>query len=119
MISFCDIRAYLDAIAQKNGLLANSPHGAFWRTDYRSFTTGQVPNVGDPIPILDPNHPLQSPFFRILVDPAGFGGLPQMPAGGPFITDAGYQVTLADGTQLTGQQIQDNISSWLQNGFPP
>jgi hypothetical protein len=117
MTRFKDIQAYLDAIAQKNGNLGNSPHGAFWNADYNTFKTGQVPNLG--VPIMDVNNPLQSPFYLILITPEGFQGFPQMPAGGPFITDAGYQATLADGTQVTGDQIMRNMAEWLKNGFPP
>jgi hypothetical protein len=116
MIQFRDVQAYLDAVAQKNGKLADSPHGAFWNTDYTSFTTGQVPNVG--IPIMDTTNPAQSPFYLILINPKGYQGIEQMPPDGPYITDPGYQVTLADGTSVTGKQIVDNIADWLSHGFP-
>ena len=116
MISFKDVQAYLDAIAAKNGAIDDSPHGAFWQTDYNTFTTGTVPNVG--VPIMNAAVPLQSPFFVILTDPAGFQGIPQMPGGGPFITDAGYQVVLANGKTITGADIIANLKSWLGSGFP-
>jgi hypothetical protein len=117
MIGFADIKAYLTAIANKaNNSIENSPHGAFWDTDYTTFTTGIVPGVG--VPIMDRTDPLKSPFFVILTDTNGFNGLSQMPEGGPFITDTGYSVTLGDGTTPTGQQLISNLRAWLTNGFP-
>jgi hypothetical protein len=118
MIKFKDVQAYLDAIAAKNGAIDGSPHGAFWQVDYATFTTGNVPGVVPSVSIMNQQAPLQSPFFVILTNSNGWQGNPQMPDGGPYITDAGYQVTLADGTQLTGQQIIDNLTEWLNNGFP-
>jgi len=41
-----------------------------------------------------------------------------MPQGGPYITDAGYTVTLSNGVQISGQQIMENIKWWLGNGYP-
>ena len=70
------------------------------------------------MPILDHAKPLDSPFFLILINPDGWCDLPQMPEGGPFITDSGYFVTLQNGTDITGQEIRDNIASWLSSGFP-
>jgi hypothetical protein len=127
-ITFSDIKIYLDAILNKTGLVGN-PHQSFWNIPYIDFVTGNIPHVkcnGNPIPIInrtiDPvtgkPDPLKSPFYLILIDPNGFCEKPQMPAGGPFITEANYQITLPDGNVLTGQQIQDNIKSWLSNGFP-
>jgi hypothetical protein len=75
---------------------------------------GTIP-VGQPIPIIDKANPINSSFFAILK--AGFAGKRQMPGGGPLITAANYQVTVA-GKTVTGQQIQDDIASWLNNGFP-
>lgn len=60
---------------------------------------------------------LTSNFFVILTDPNGVQGLPQMPAGGPFITDIGYQV-MVNGVQMTGQQIRDVLTFWLTHQFP-
>jgi hypothetical protein len=116
VITFKDVQAYLDAIAAKNGGIAASPHGAFWQTDYTTFTTGQVPGLG--VPIMDTANPLQSPFFVILTQPSGFQGFPQMPANGPFVTGLGYQATLADGTTISGSQIIANLKDWLSHGFP-
>jgi hypothetical protein len=85
------------------------PHGAFWRRtgdydlDYTEFTSGNVPKVGLPIVKKAPGEELQSIFYVILTDPNGLPneGMPQMPAGGPYITDAGYQVDV-NGVTMTG-----------------
>jgi hypothetical protein len=119
---FADIQSILDAIAKKNGHIDDSPHGVFWRqtgdydSDYTSFTTGNVPNV-DSVPIIDPSDPINSNFYVILTNSDGVQGFPQMPAGGPYITDPGYQATL-NGQTLTGQQIQETIANWLNNKYP-
>ena len=112
-IKFSDVQAMLDAVlahsdwAQGQSPPLNpQPHGAFWRQtgdygqDYTLFTTGDVPNVGLPIMNTTPGQELTSNFFVILTDPNGLQGIPQMPAGGPWITDAGYQVTV-NGSSLT------------------
>jgi hypothetical protein len=122
-ISYSRVIAYLDAIADKGvNDTANAPHDRFWTGMTRDqFVTGTVPNVschGASIPILDQTNPANSPFFLVLKDQASFCNKPRMPKGGPFITDPGYTVTLANGTHVTGQQIQDDILEWLQNGFP-
>ena len=109
--------AYLTAIMSiEHTPIAQSPHGVWWNISYQDFTTGQVPNVG--IPIMDTHNPLQSAFYVILTDKNGFQGIPQMPEGGPFITDAGYTTKLADGTEITGTEIAANMKSWLENRFP-
>jgi hypothetical protein len=114
---YTDVQDYLDAIAAKaSHPIDASPHGAFWRVDYRTFTTGQVPAVG--VPIMDRANPLQSAFFVILTDPNGFQGYPQMPDGGPYVTDTGYSAVLASGRAITGQQIIADLRDWLTHGFP-
>jgi hypothetical protein len=62
---------------------------------------------------------LTSTFYVILTNPDGLSdqGIEQMPAGGPYITDVGYSV-IVGGATMSGQQIQDALSSWLTNGFP-
>jgi hypothetical protein len=121
-IYFPTVKAYLDAIAaQANNDISNSPHQSFWDVSYNDFINGNIPHVlcnGQPIPIVNKANPLQSSFYLIITSAAGFCGKRQMPGGGPFVTDAGYQIQLAGGTIVTGQQIQDDISSWLTNGFP-
>src|SRR5271166_5238207 len=99
-VVFSDIQNFLDAILAKNGSSNPAPHGVFWRQtgnynqDYMLFTGGNVPGVG--IPIMNVPSPLNSNFFLILTNanvfPASIYG--QMPVGGPFITDAGYNVTV-------------------------
>jgi hypothetical protein len=116
-IRYADITGYLTAIMNNdNASIDQSPHGQWWLISYQEFTTGQVPNVG--VQIMDTTNPLQSAFYVILTDPNGYQGIPQMPEQGPFITDAGYTATLADGTKISGAQIAANIKSWLENGFP-
>ena len=121
-ISFSQVQAYLDAIAKKaNNEVDDSPHERFWNVDYTSFVDGNVPGVrcdGNAVPIIDKAKPINSAFYVILTDPAGWCRKRQMPGGGPFITDAGYKVTLADGTTVTGQQIKDDLAAWLSGGYP-
>lgn len=126
-INYADIQNYLNAIADLSGVIAGSPHKIFWDIPYGSFISTNVPRAkcnGNPVLIMNNNKvdpaldPLMSPFYRILIDPAGFCGNPQMPDGGPMITEAGYSVNLPDGSVITGAQIQTNIESWLSNGFP-
>jgi hypothetical protein len=114
VIRFTDVKKYLDAIADKSkGDIDSSPHGAFWQTDYKSFIGGTAAGVS----IIDTANPVNSAFYVILTK--GFAGNDQMPAGpgGPYITDPGYTVTI-DGATVTGQQISDNLKTWLQNGYP-
>lgn len=121
-ITFADIRAYLDAIADKAlNDVGNSPHLRFWNVPYNDFINGSVPHTkcnGAPIPIIDHADPKNSAFYLILIDPNGWCNKREMPGGGPFITDPGYQVTLASGKVVTGGEIQDDIKFWLENGFP-
>jgi hypothetical protein len=120
MIRFSDIKTYLTAIAKKAQTpIGASPHKAFWEgMDRAAFTTGTVPHVG--VPIMNIDEPLKSPIFVVLTDKNGLesAGIPQMPEGGDFVTDPGYKATLPDGTEITGQQIIDNMKEWLTNGFP-
>lgn len=129
MIKYQDILNYLEAIAAASGEVPSSPHGFWWKPDgtdfltYSQFKTGTVPGVGPPpVPIMNTATPEQSPFYEILLGPITVGGAAylQMPDGGPYITDGGGTgtFTLPDGSTLTGKQIQDNIKSWLDNGFP-
>jgi hypothetical protein len=133
-ITFADVQDMLDAVLAKSTWaqgkmppLNPPPHGVFWRQtgnhdqDYTAFTTGDVPNIGIPIMNTTAGQALKSNFFLILTDPNGLpdDGIPQMPggAGGPFITDSGYQVDVK-GKTMTGQQIQDALAGWLTGGFP-
>src|SRR4029453_7216543 len=122
---FTDIQNILDAIAAADTTdpLSNAPHNMpsgspFWRetgdanADYKAFTTGPVPNFGDPI--MDTKDPMNSLFYQMLM---GTGPGPQMPMSGPYITDAGYSVTVGKST-MSGQDIQTTIQNWLKNGYP-
>ena len=122
-IGFKDVQAYLDGIAVANGSILSSPHKMFWRVTYEAFISGNVPGVqcqGAAVPIINTGAPEQSPFFLIMIDPAGWCGWPQMPPGGPNIDPANdnVQIDLADGTVVTGKQVRENLATWLKNGFP-
>ncbi len=122
---FADIQNMLDAIAaaDTSNPISDSPHNEdngnpFWRatgnaaTDYKTFTTGQVPNFGTPI--MDQTNPMNSLFYQMLM---GTGPGPQMPLGGPYITDSGYSVKV-NGNTMSGQDIQTSLQTWLKGGFP-
>jgi hypothetical protein len=120
-IRYQDILNYLTAIATKaNNPISASPHGDWWSgLNYTDFKTGQVPSVGGQI--MDPTNPLQSTFYLALISTTVGDQMPDTvsaTAPGPFITDTGYTATLADGTTISGTEIQQNIQSWLENGFP-
>ena len=126
-ISYAKVTSYLDAIAAKGNLdVANSPHGQFWSGMTRDqFVTGTVPGVlchGAPIPIVDqsnlPASAANSAILLILTQMTGVCNKGQMPKTGPFITDQNYTVTLADGSIVSGTQIQNDILDWLNHGFP-
>jgi hypothetical protein len=122
-IVYADILSYLDAIAKKaNNPVSGAPHGVWWSgLSYTDFLSANVLGQN----VIDTTTPLQSAFYVILTNPSGSQGISQMPgaespppAAGPFITDANYTATLADGTTISGAQIQQNIESWLNNGYP-
>jgi hypothetical protein len=121
-ILFPTVQVYLNAVADKAAnAIDDSPHVRFWNIPYDQFINGIVPGVkckGNPVPIIDKTDPLNSPFFVILTNANGWCRKRQMPGGGPFITDPGYSVTLAEGTSVTGQKIQDDLADWLAHGFP-
>jgi hypothetical protein len=123
-VSYADIQGYLDAIAdnpQNGGDIANSLHERFWNVSYAEFVGGSVPNEscrGAPIPIVDKD-PTKCPFYQSLKNPNGWCDLKQMPkGGGPYITDAGYKVTLRNGTVISGTEIDANIVWWLTHNMP-
>jgi hypothetical protein len=137
---YSDITLYLDAIADNaNGLMSDSPHQYWWHQDptnelspylaYKDFVTGTVngvtDNQGNPIPIIGTDSkqtdPLQSTFYILLTTKGGSGSFPQMPKGGPFVTDSDFSVTLGPngtGPTVTGAQIMANLQEWLGNGYP-
>jgi hypothetical protein len=129
-ITFVTLQKYLDKIAAKaNGDIVASVHGPFWNGTYSNFINGNVPQVacrtndvpaGSPIPIINKADPVSSGFYLLLQRP-GWCGQTQMPDGaqpGPFITDAGYTITMDDGTVVTGAKIIQDIGDWLRAGFP-
>lgn len=124
-VRFSDVQNILDAILARNGSPDPQPHGVFWRQsgnyeqDYRTFTTGTVPNMGIPIMNTTKSQELTSNFYVILTNKYGLEkeNILRMPSFGPFITDSGYQATV-NGTVMTGREIQDALAAWLSSGFP-
>jgi hypothetical protein len=127
-IKFARLQEYLDLIVAKAGDNINSaPHRRFWAS-YQSLTAQPLPSPkchGQDIfavKYLDAEHTQvdadNSPLFVILTNAEGFCDIEQMPPLGPFITDAGYQLTLSDGTVVTGDQIKNDIHDWLASGAP-
>jgi hypothetical protein len=119
-ITYQRVQSYLDAIAAKANLdAANATHGVFWHCSYSDFINGTVPNKqcnDKPVPIIDANNKLDSAFYKILQE--GWCRMPRMPKTGPFVTDTGYSVTLADGTEVGGATILEDIREWLAAGAP-
>jgi hypothetical protein len=137
---YSDIIMYLDAIADNSnaGITPPNqpPHGYWWHVGqiesnaplaYNDFVTGTVFAVtdsnGKPVPIIGidskQTDPLQSTFYILLTTPGGNGTFPQMPKGGPYITDANFgTVTLSNGDIVTGAQMAMNIKTWLGNKYP-
>jgi hypothetical protein len=119
VVGFAQVKDYLNAIADAHGGISTSPHRRFWNQSYRAFVDGEVPNVtcaGQPVPIINKTDPLQSPFFLILQ--GDWCNLPQMPTGGPYITEADFEVDLPDGSAATGPEIMTDLAAWLTNGYP-
>ena len=129
---FSDVQLMLDAILKKSQFAQGNPnpqpapHRVFWRQtnqyaeDYRRFTTGNVPGVDIPIMNTAPGKELTSNFYVVLTNTNGLpnDGINQMPDGGPFITDQGYNLALADGRQMTGDELTASLARWLTNKFP-
>ena len=129
--NYGDIIMYLDAIADNaKGSLGGAPHKCWWRVNhdasqpplaYQDFVTGTVYGVGA-IPIIGTDskqsNPLKSMFYLLLSTKGGTGGFNQMPWKGPYITDAGFSVTLSNGNTITGADIMANMKDWLGNGYP-
>src|SRR5436305_15338406 len=119
---------YLDAIGNAaNNDPGQAIHKYWWHVgqdpgqpalDYKDFVTGTVFGIGVPIIGTDAKQtdPLSSAFYLVLQGPSDFG--PQMPQGGPFLTDATFPVQTINGQKLTGAQILANIGEWLGHGYP-
>jgi hypothetical protein len=127
-ISFARLQEYLDLIVAKAGDdIEASPHKKFWRS-HEVLTTQPLPRPkcqGQdifPVKFIDEARTKvdadNSPLFLILTERSGFCQKDQMPPGGPFIVDAGYTLTLSDGTIVTGAQIRQDIHDWLLAGAP-
>ncbi len=126
-VTYQTIINYLTSIAEAANLGPNDPpHGRWWMRGgnaltYSDFISGTVRGVtcrSQPVPIIEQANPAQSPFYLILTQASGWCDIPQMPLGGPYITDDGYVVTLPNGSQVTGAQISRDMLEWLQNGYP-
>jgi hypothetical protein len=96
--SYADVQAFLDKFVADNNVRINSaPHGPFWRSmNYVQFTTGNIPNVGDPntgapLPVMVNGNSKQSNIIQALLGATGTifdpntGAIGQMPPGGPFM----------------------------------
>jgi hypothetical protein len=127
-ISFSRLQEYLDVIvANEGGNIGASPHKRFWST-YQSLTSQPIPQPkcqGQaiyPIKYVDAARTQvdadNSPLYVILSKNTGFCGKVQMPPGGPYVTDANYSISLADGSIVTGVQILNDIHDWLAAGAP-
>jgi hypothetical protein len=110
--SFAEVQNIITRVLTENGEIggvSNSPHGAFWtKLTYTQFTTGNVPGVNPPTPILvigdsaKSNIILSLQGIGPLFDP-NTGRFGQMPANGPpFFTLA---------------QIAE-IAGWIDSGCP-
>jgi hypothetical protein len=103
--SFADLQYVLNNFIQNNDIdIGASPHGAFWQTDYNTFTTGNVPNVQPAVRIVVPGDPAGSGIVQALSGLPPFDGssFRRMPAGGPFLDDSSI----------------NQIRQWVQDGCP-
>jgi hypothetical protein len=111
---------------------------------YAAFKAGTIsgaPDIPTPIPILEPPDPAvdksASFFYHILLKSSQYKGAGktyrQMPGGGFYVTSTAAEsgtgdgttttpgsivYMLADGSSVTGQQIQDDLLAWLTAGAP-
>jgi hypothetical protein len=127
-ISFTRLQEYLDLIVTaEGGNIGASPHKRFW-SNYQTLATQPIPrpqcNGQNIFPIkytdaakttVDADN---SPLYVILSNATGFCAKPQMPPGGPYLTDANYSATLSDGTVVKGRQILNDIHEWLTANAP-
>jgi hypothetical protein len=101
LTSFAAVQEFLNDFVRNNNIdLSGSPHGAFWNTmTYDDFIAagennqGYVPGVqdanGNPVPILNKiNGKYDGPSSNIVTVLLGTNGsFPQMPQGGPYMTN--------------------------------
>ena len=110
--NFQQLKEFMNSVLTQNnqiGAVAGSPHRAFWSSlTYQQFTTGNVPGVNPPVPILVVGKSAQSNIILALKGSGPFfdpstGTYGQMPANGPpFFTD----------TQVA------EIADWIDAGCP-
>ncbi|GAA3086765.1 hypothetical protein GCM10010520_36540 [Rhizobium viscosum] len=115
-ISYARLQEYLSLIGPRAG---NAPHGEFWDVDRNIFIGMNIPGVGcngAAIPAVDAANPAASGFLEILK--AGLCENPQMPRFAKKVTSASYNVTLSDGSVVTGAQMLQDIEDWLVAGCP-
>lgn len=112
LTSFADVQNLINTILTQNkegGAVVGPPHGAFWSNlTYQQFTTGNVPGVTPPVPILIVGNSAQSNIILALrgVGPLfdnNTGTYGQMPANGP--------------PYFTAAQIAE-IAGWIDSGCP-
>jgi len=131
MITFTDIQAILDAIADHatddiEG--PTCPHKRFWRINRDDFIKGEVPGIvingiTYHIKIVNANKPLESNFYKVLLadlpvtEGVNSTTILQMPEDGPYITAGDYSVQV-NGVNKSGDQIKADITEWLTNGMP-
>ena len=112
LASFADVKNFINSVLTQNkeaAGAAGSRHGAFWSNlTYQQFTTGNVPSVDPPVPILVIGNSAQSNLILALKGTGPLfdnntGTYGQMPANGPpWFTDA---------------QIAE-VASWIDSGCP-
>ncbi|HTZ66562.1 MAG TPA: hypothetical protein VMB83_03670 [Roseiarcus sp.] len=112
LASFADVKNFINSVLTQNkeaAGAAGSRHGSFWSNlTYQQFTTGNVPSVDPPVPILVIGNSAQSNLILALKGTGPLfdnntGTYGQMPANGPpWFTDA---------------QIAE-VASWIDSGCP-
>jgi hypothetical protein len=112
LTNFAAVQKLINDVLTQNGESAgvhDAPHGAFWSTlTYSEFTTGNVPNVNPPVPILEIGNSAQSNIILALqgegplFDP-NTGTYGEMPANGP--------------PYFTADQVAQ-IAGWIDAGCP-
>lgn len=104
--SYADVQTFINAILtanQEQSGVSHAPHKNFWATlSYAEFTTGNVPNIDPPTPILVIGDPANSTIISVL---SGTNTtFPQMPGNGPPF--------------FTQDQIA-SLSDWITRKCPP
>jgi hypothetical protein len=124
-ITYADITMYLEGIANAaNNDPGQAIHHYWWHQnhdqtqpllDYNDFINGTVFSIN--VPIINKADPLNTAFYLVLAGGDSKYG-PQMPQGGPYLTDGVTTWPLSNGTAPTGATILANIEEWLSNGYP-